>query len=377
MAPLGDQSAVPSNLNKDITAAAAKVLDSTDDVVFWTHHSLPVLSALLKNSGAYTQEEQASHLRFFQDSIIPNLGPQPRQTNQKYELVAHNGSPIEFSLNFSDASDHPAVRFSYEPRGSPDHISKPLGAYMHWFDQLKAEFAPSEEEKKVLTAALPHLPQIPDQLLAVDFKAHGKRAMKAYIGPGLKQVTAGIDPNRASIDAIKRLEPGGKDFATALDLFEEYRATCEKPATITMLGVDCIELAASPRIKVYTRTESSAFESIRDQVTLGGRRNDETTIEGLRILGEIWGLLLNEPEGNIDDSFAKPERNPSSMHSGLMISWELQVGKEAPDPKVYVPLWQFSDSNRQISTNLENVFKKWGWSWGTENKYSAAVDNAL
>ncbi|KFH41346.1 7-dimethylallyltryptophan synthase-like protein [Hapsidospora chrysogenum ATCC 11550] len=349
-----------------------------EDVVFWTKHTLHVLSALLRNSGAYTQDQQASHLDFFRDVIIPNLGPRPTQPNHKYELVTHNGSPVEFSLNFSGASEHPAVRFSYEPKGSADHVSKPLGAYMGWSEQLRAEFGPSAEDRRILATALPHLPQIPEQLLAVDFKTDGRRAMKSYIGPGIKQMTTGIDPNRASIDAIKRLEPGGEGFGPALDLFEEYRATCANPPTITMLGVDCIEPLAGARIKIYTRTESSASDSIRDQVTLGGRRSDETTTHGVRILRDIWSLLLNEKDdGNMDDSWAKPERNSPSMHSGLMISWELQLGKQVPEPKVYVPLWQFCDSNRQITANLEEVFKKWGWSWGTDHKYSAAVQDAL
>lgn len=377
MSPLNASEVAPSSLSSDIKAAVTKPLDGSEDVTFWSNHSLHVFSSLLKNSGAYTQEEQVSHLHFFKDLIIPNLGPRPTQPNHAYELVTHNGSPLEFSLNFSNASASPAVRFSYEPKGSADHISKPLGAYMHWFEQLRAEFGPSAEEKKILSAALPHFTQIPDQLLAVDFKGNGKREMKAYIGPGIKEMTAGIEPNRASIDAIKRLEPGGEGFAPALDIFEEYRATRERPAKITMLGVDCIAPEAGARIKMYTRTETNSFESIQDQVTLGGRRNDETTLEGLRILREVWGLLLNEPDTTIDDSFAKAERNPPSMHSGLMISWELQLGKDIPEPKVYVPLWQFSDSNRTISANIESIFKKWGWTWGTESKFSAAIEDAL
>lgn len=381
MAPIDVSPAVPttSTIEEPVKSAALaheESVQSVEDAAYWTNHSLHIITSLLKSSGLYNDEEQKSHLQFFKETIIPNLGPRPTQPNHAYELVTHNGSPLEFSLNFSTASEAPAVRFSYEPRGSSEHLSEPLGAYMGWFEQLRAEFGPSSEEKKMLSAALPHFPQVPDQLLAVDFKTGGKRAMKAYIGPGIKEMTTGIEPNRASIDAIKNLKPDGERFAPALDVFEEYRASRPTPAKITMLGIDCIEPQAGARIKMYTRTESNAFESIRDQVTLGGRRGDDTTTEGLQILSQIWHLLLNEKEAVAED-FSKPERNPPTMHSGLMISWEFQLDKDLPEPKVYVPLWQFSGSNREISANIENVFKKWGWSWGTEGKYSAAINDAL
>jgi DMATS type aromatic prenyltransferase len=348
-------------------------ISSEDDIAFWSNHCLPAFSSLLKSTGSYTPEQQASHVDFFKQHIIPNVGPRP--VSGAAYLLAHTGSILETSINFSDVGE-PIIRFIFQPweiTGIPEAIQ----ADMTWFHQLAAVFCVNEEEKAILKTKLPGLANIPQCLLGFDLHPT-KRSMKGYFAPLYKHLLTGENTDPIIFALLKRLEPLGPDFVPALSKLEAFREA-EPQRNIDVVGIDCIQPEAGARVKLYTRLTPGVnnFSHIQHQLTLGGRLTDATTLEGVELLRGIWHLLLDEPEDWAARDVSKPENEPPSPHSGIMISWEVQPGKDAPSPKLYVPLWKFSSSNRSIAERYERIFEKWGWDWGVNGGYTSAIRNAL
>jgi len=248
---------------------------------------------------------------------------------------------------------------------------------MTWFHQLASVFCVNEEQKSVLMTKMPGLADVPQCLLGFDL--HPDRwSMKAYFAPLYQHLLTGKNTDGVIFDLLKRLKPLGQGFAPALSKLESFREA-EPQRNIDVVGIDCIRPDAGARVKLYTRLTPSVnnFDHIRHQLTLGGRVTDQTTLEAVELLRGIWHLLLDEPEGFAESRDSKPENEPPTPHSGIMISWELQPGIDSPSPKVYVPLWKFSKGNGTIAEMYKQIFQKWGWSWGKDGRYGSAIEKAL
>ncbi|KAK7754512.1 hypothetical protein SLS62_003532 [Diatrype stigma] len=392
MATEASSSAV--NLENGVSVEPAPRATPISDDAYWSAQYLPVLSSLLRNAGSYTPEEQASHLRFIKDYVIPNVGPQPTSPDVIYVVSHFGSSTFEASINLNDKGK-PCVRFTFEPHGplandnttgSPTVSGYPykqvrdvagaIQADMGWFNELASElFILNEQDIATVNAMMPpSLARVPQYYIALDLNG-GQRQMKVYFCPLIKQMVTGLDSDEASFRVLNRLDPG---FAAPLQAISDFRAACEEPLAIQMIGIDCVAPEAGARVKLYTRTESNTMDNVRNHVTLGGRRNDETTLKGLEVLSEVWHLLLDEPQGLADPSVSKPVNDPTNIwHTSIIYSWEVQPRKALPDVKVYVPLWQYSRSNRAIAQNLEKVFEKQGWSWGIDGTYRRLLVDAF
>lgn len=354
-------------------------------MAFWTRHTKPVLTSLLKAVGSYTPEQQASHIRFLEEYIIPSMGRAPEKSRAR-SLLTPNGSPFETSLNHSD-NGKSSVRFCYEPvfPGSDGVTENPIpaiaekvGADLRWFNQFAAEFFPSEEDDAVLIEKMPKdTIRIPKVFLAFDLE-EDKRTMKAYFYPIIKYMTSKINSDRASFDLIRRLDPVGSSFGPALDLIEDYQKLLyQDPPLTVVIGIDCVSPEAGPRIKIYIEPQSNTWAVVQQHITLGGKLTDKSTLDGLAILRDMWNLMINEPEDReIDEHFAKevPETTPKS--SGACFSWELKPGEAIPDVKIYLSLPQYFKSDKAIAEAIEKVFRKRGWAWGVEGAYKKVVFDA-
>ncbi|SPJ75972.1 uncharacterized protein FTOL_05703 [Fusarium torulosum] len=365
----------------DSSAAKAK----EDGIAFWTNHTKPVLTSLLNSVGDYTPEQQASHLDFLDNYIIPTMGRAPVKSRAR-SLLTPNGSPFETSLNNSD-SGKSYVRFCYEPvfPGSDGVTENPIpriaervGADLHWFSQFANEFFPSEEDAAVLAEKMPKdTIRIPKVFLAFDLK-EDKQTMKAYFYPVIKYMTSKKNSDRAGFDLIRRLEPLGTSFGPALDIIEGYQKKLyQDPPLTVVIGIDCVSPEAGARVKIYIEPQSNTWEAVQEHVTLGGKLTDKTTLDGLAILRDMWNLLINEPEDReIDDKFSKEilEKKPGT--SGACFSWELKPGQDMPEVKVYVPLNQYFKNDKEVTEAMEKVFRKRGWAWGIEGTYGKIVSDA-
>lgn len=355
-----------------------------DGVAFWTKHTKPVLSSLLQAVGSYTPEQQASHLQFLEEYIIPTMGREPEKSRAR-SLLTPNGSPFETSLNHSD-NGKSYVRFCYEPvfPGSDGVTENPItaiaekvGADLRWFHQFAAEFFPSEADAAILKEQVPKdTIRIPKVFLAFDLLEE-KITMKAYFYPVIKYMTSKLNSDRAGFDLIRRLDPLGTSFGPALDLIEDYQKLLyQDPPLTVVIGIDCVSPEDGARIKIYIDPQSNTWGAVQQHVTLGGKLTDKTTLDGLAILRDMWNLLINEPEDKeIDSHFAKEVLKPKPSSSGACFSWELKPGQTTPDVKIYVPLEQYFKTDKAIAEAIEKVFRKRGWAWGVEGAYKKIISD--
>lgn len=355
--------------------------DNGNGIPFWRKQFRHFLSTLLEDVGSYTPEQQASHLQFLEECILPAFGPEPAETKAR-SLLTPNGTPLEASINLNE-SRQPCVRFTFEPFTLPGkryedtpvpRIAEAIGADTRWLKQFADAFFETEVEANAVLEKMPKdTLNLPRCVLAFDLDG-GKRSMKAYFYPIIRDIASGINCNNACIDLLKQLEPMGQGFKPALDYIEQYKPLRDQPAIVQVMGLDCIDPAQGARVKMYMNPHNT-FESVWDHVTFGGKKTDETTLEGLRVLREMWHLFINEPEP-VDDSFSKALNVPKSGHKGMVMSWEVRPGHEIPDTKVYVPLFQYFSSDRAVGENLGKAFKMRGWKWGTDGSYEATLAKA-
>lgn len=290
--------------------------------------------------------------------------------------MAHTGSVLENSMNFSDTGK-PMLRFIFQPMGI-EGIPEAVGADMGWFHQTASVFCLSEDEKKTLKEKVPQLSSIPQYLIGFDLDPE-ERAFKAYFAPMYKHILYNADTDNLIYDLVKSLKPLGDGLKPALSKIEDFRAA-EPQRPVDCIGIDCIKPELGARFKLYTRLPESKnnFSFVKHQMTLGGRiASDETLMEGIEVLRGIWHLLFDEPEGFAEEDRCKKEKQvEGSPHFGLLLSWEMQPGKESPIPKLYVPLWKFASGNKAIADNYHKIFQKWGWSWGEGDKYRNTIERA-
>ncbi|KAF4456168.1 Tryptophan dimethylallyltransferase 2 [Fusarium austroafricanum] len=366
--------------SSDMSVARAR----QDGIAFWTKHTKPVLASLLKSVGEYTPEQQASHLKFLDNYIIPSMGHAPEPSRAR-SLLTPNGSPFETSLNTSD-SGKSYVRFCYEPvfPGSDDVTEDPIpriaektGADLRWFNQFTAEFYPSEDDARILAEKMPKdTIRIPKVFLAFDLK-EDKQTMKAYFYPVIKWMTSKQNSDRAGFDLIRRLDPLGPAFGPALDMIERYQKKLyQEPPLTVVIGIDCMSPAEGARVKIYIEPQSNTWEAVQQHVTLGGQLADKTTLEGLATLHDMWNILINEPEDKeIDEKFSKEILQKKPDTSGACFSWELKPGQDIPEVKIYVPLNQYFKNDKEAIDALEKVFRKRGWAWGVDGTYKKIVSD--
>lgn len=349
---------------------------TAEDIDFWTKHCIPTFS-LLKSTGSYTDEQIASHIDFVKNHVIPCVGPRPK-SGADY-LLAHTGSIIEISVNFTD-SGKPIVRFIFQPHNTGD-IPQAIGADMIWADQLAKVFCATEEEMPILRSKLPpSIGRIPQCLLGFDLHPE-RRGLKVYYSPLCKRLITGDQTDNLVFESLKNLKPLGDGLVPALDKLKAFRDSVgEEVGTIDVIGVDAINPQQGARIKIYTRMPpgQNSFDKVEHHLTLGGRINSETVNKQIELLRGVWHLLLDEQQGFTERLESKPELGNRDAHSGIMVSWEVQPGKAEPSPKLYVPLWKFSNNNKAIAENYQEIFEKWSWKTGNEPHWHlSAIEGAL
>ncbi|KAF9871509.1 tryptophan dimethylallyltransferase [Colletotrichum karsti] len=345
------------------------------DQQFWAIRCAESLDSLMKAAGSYTPAQRAAHLRLLSELVIPSLGPHPTNAPTKPLLTA-NGSPFEPSWNITDSGSS-SIRFSFEPLGrhggtpSDPFAQKMIPALLpalqmfghgvdtRWFEQFASALFLDEFETKVALEKLGPDHRAPTAFLAFDLDG-AKAVFKTYFFPVLKHIATGASTESITFNAIRSLSPGGDRLAPAVNATEEYFKNAPFPIPVEMIALDCIDPAAGARAKVYARTQSNAFDVVRQVVTLGGQVKDETTLEGLEAMRSIWHLLHNEAEPYADD-FNKQPKVMETLHKGICYGFELKPGSQWPEVKSYVPLWQYADNDAVIAANLAKAFKSRGW----------------
>lgn len=218
-------------------------------------------------------------------------------------------------------------------------------------------------EKTSLPVPLDAYKRCPQFNYAVDMVGE-KRNLKIYAIPLAKALATERDSLDVCFDAIRSLEPCGPELGPVADALQDYlKNRCSGPMSCDYIGVDAADPKKS-RVKLYiSSSQLNSFDFIRSVFTLGGVAMDKTRLRGLEVLHSIWPLLVgagDEGDKELSDSANTPVKMLPFFLGCLYFSFEWRAGDSLPQVKLYLPLWQYHNDDRQIANAIAGVLKKLG-----------------
>ncbi|KAG5979909.1 hypothetical protein E4U55_004632 [Claviceps digitariae] len=332
----------------------------------WWHSTGPIFAALLKTAG-YHVHDQYRHLGIFKKHIIPSLGVFQVEGKPRWQsILTRYGIPLELSLNLTNS----VVRYTYEPiheaTGTEEDpynafafsenfqklVQLQPGSDLEWFNYFNNELVLNRTESANLQRNGLAAQQIRTQrLLALDLK--GKQfALKAYYYPHLKSVATGVSTHDLIFRSVHKLSQKHIGIQPALQVLNDYIAS--RNDSVEAAGAECSAIharifscdlvdPAKSRIKMYWLVKTVSLSEMEDLWTMGGRRNDPSTMEGLDMVRELWDLL-DIPSGFV-------EYPTSDLHLGAipdeqlssMVNYTLHNGNPMPEPQLYFAVFGMND----------------------------------
>ncbi|KAG5924168.1 hypothetical protein E4U42_004734 [Claviceps africana] len=347
----------------------------------WWHSTAPMFAALLHTAG-YHVHDQYRHLGIFKKHIIPYLGPYPAQGRQTWaSVLTRYGIPFELSLNCLDS----VVRYTYEPinerTGTDDDPHNAMailesiqrlvqiqpGIDLAWFSYFKNELVLSASESASFerngSAKLPIRTQ---NKLALDLKGN-QFALKVYFYPQVKAAATGVSAHDLIFGSVAKLSQKHATIQPAFEVLCEYVDSRNRSAEAggpygalgaRLLSCDLLDPAKS-RVKIYLLEQTVSLSAMEDLWTLGGRRTDPSTMDGLEIVRELWDLLqipsgfMEYPESDLRLGQVPDEQLPS------MANFTLHHGNPIPEPQVYFTVFGMRDVH--VTNALTVFFQKHGY----------------
>ncbi|KAK9440235.1 hypothetical protein VB005_04856 [Metarhizium brunneum] len=373
------------------------------DLGFWMRHSISPLIAFLRAAG-YSAADQGEHIRILCEHVLPNIGPRPTALHPIKSSLTNSGSPIELSLNL--CSGKPTVRYCAEVLGSTwskdgdiyavetvqkclTSLCAELGFSRRWSDRLLGAFTPTAEEAKrsqenlqkwmasLLPPGLETKPVSRLPFAAFAFDLDGPRALpKLYVSPKVKEIGSGSSTNETIWNLLRNLEPPIN--SKAVEAISDFLLEGVVSPSIDMLSIELVdeEDLHRARVKMYIHTTTNSFNTVRQCLTLGGRRRDETTMKGLETLKTIWHLMMQEKD-QVADDYEKPVNDAVQQAMKLFFSLEITPGKDLPEVKLYVPVFAYMKSDADTVENFEIMLKQCNQEWASSGRYRDMFETAL
>ena len=359
--------------------------------------------ALLLDHAGYDGGEQLRHLVFYYHCIVPALGRGPdalgRPKNWQSFMTDHF-SPVEFSWDWGHGKERTVIRFSIEPVGTYvgtsldpcnrfamqqvlhqcqhllpqcdlslfNYLSKemlsydpplhdsPLPSYSVWTEHQSRTFIAFDLGKDGVMLKVYFMPI---------FKA---RAAKQSTWTVVKQSLRGLS-RRFSLDLLL-------PAMDALQLFLTHSSEDKKLET-EIFAIDCVAPARS-RFKIYMRTQSTSFHSMRKIMTLGGMVADPAaSSSALEELKALWDLILSNGMGE-DAAVNEDAWLPQQSHrtAGILYYFDIKQGQALPGVKVYIPVRHYAQSDSAVVEGLQRYFESRSRSQDVQ-RYLAALKSIL
>ncbi|KAG6353561.1 hypothetical protein INS49_005523 [Diaporthe citri] len=326
-----------------------------------------------------------------QSVVPPDLAPNSaadfwwRLCHMAHEAVA----PVEFSVNYVSTREEGVMRFQMEPLtavSGPHTVAddpsgkkavasmlssfeQVLDVDLKWAWQLLDKFMVTspdevsrlrEAEKTSLPPPLDLYQRTPQFNFAFDLSPDGK-SMKAYFLPLAKSLATGKSALDHCLDAVRSLDPHGEGLSAVAHLLHEFlTVSCPGRMSCDYLGIDSTAPENS-RVKLYVSSQQhNSFDFVKNVFTLGGRASDQTTLRGVEFLQSIWHLLVNGEAGKLLDHSDRPPKQLPFFLGCLYFSFEWRTGDRLPLVKIYIPQWQYAQSDRRIADNISNALRKLG-----------------
>ena len=366
-----------------------------EDTRFWWATTGFALATLLSNAG-YSIESQYRHLMFFISCVIPELGPAPHaegQTPRWKSFMTDDGTPIELSWDWGSKNSAPSIRYSIEPIGRDAGTpTDPLNEYaglrlfrklhhilpntnLEWFNHFSQELLIFDRAGMKNNEA--RNPEKHESRFFVAYDIHENDIIvKAYFFPAFKAMQTGQSKLTVVADAITRLPNYRASDFQAFDALRKYMML-EGPRDTRLeaeiFAIDCTRPADS-RLKLYVRSRSTTFDSIRATMTLCGQIHGSRTDQGLEELRDLWNLVL----GRDDDPFPSDMELPHAEHrtAGILYYFEIRPGKALPTPKIYIPVRHYGRDDYSIYEGL-SAYLRSRQQGVAEKKYGRALTSML
>ncbi|KAF2711257.1 aromatic prenyltransferase [Pleomassaria siparia CBS 279.74] len=316
---------------------------------------------------AYSQELVGVHSTFFQNVILPRLGPHPKGSTVINALpwksfMNDDYTPIEFSWSWSAKGGLPVLRFGVEIiRRNPTLRTRQPDVD----DNLALVAQLSEQDSGIHLQWLQHfanaLSPIDTQAWAASQEGHSSRmflAFELYNSPKVKgYIILGPETPQASITTIelvarslRTLPSGTSELMQSFNSIHQYLENLDatEQARTEMLAIDCID-PKKARIKIYLRSPRTSFDSVLQMICLGGRLQpwSNSSIHALRTL---WKLTLS-----LNDAVSDADPLPSKSHrtAGIIYYFDIRIGASVPACKVYIPVKHYGQDDQKIATGFQ------------------------
>ncbi|KAI0904216.1 aromatic prenyltransferase [Ustulina deusta] len=350
------------------------------NVRFWWQLTGYHLAHMVDAAG-YTIERQYEILLFHYHWIIHQLGPAPGTDGRPKwnSLMAHEGSPLEYSWKWNTSGSEPDIRYSWEPFNPGDSSTEdPLNhALSIDYMQHVTEILPDVD----FTWANHFLAEIEEGsravskfLHAVEFHRSRSFLLKSYFLPPSVKLLLEDGDSKAIEEWNRAIGTLGTNNASRDIMMDFLAKNSEGQMMIpTALAMDDIRPSQS-RLKLYFKTSHTSISSLREIMTMGGTIDVlEANIQDIRSLIEtILGLPKDYPE-----DFNMPLADPVGetwIHSKDLVGcfvyfFDIAPGRDKPDVKFYLPTRRYGPDDLNIALRLTD--------WMTARGRGAYCDDYL
>ena len=360
---------------------------------FWWTKTGSLLATLL-HQAEYQVTAQYEILLFYFLVLVPELGPRPNSSggfSQWKSFMTDENIPMELSWEWGLGDDSPSVRLSIEPigldAGTPRNILNQYATnhivnnvqrifpstdlrLFHHFSRELLTYNLEREDKDTSLATAGHRSR---SFIAFDF---GKTStmLKAYFLPVFMAREIGQSTIALISQAIARLaKVEGLEYP-GYDILSDYLQTSPEGLRLEaeMFSIDCVSPAFS-RLKVYLRSRSTSFRSVRANMTLDGKLKSRDLDKGMAELEKLWRMvLLPARHANADQELPHKDHRTA----GNLYYYDIKPGKLAPTPRLYIPVRHYGESDTAIVEGLTRYLKTRGQD-RTTDRYLKALQTAL
>lgn len=361
-------------------------LSEMDDYSFWSETLGQSLVTLLQTS-QYADHEQRYYLRWFERWILPAMGPRPTGGKPHYaSSFTHDGSPLEYSLNWKEKKTGQTIRFCMEPSNARSGtVADPLNqqAADEFLSQMKeakdvpgldltrfhlflSETNVSDEAVDEVSSKNPPGRPLTRVLLAFDMEPGSSIVAKAYFLPHLRTICTGTPVKTIVFDAILKCNgPSGSydaPVAALNDFIESFQPEDAEAPQVFMLSNDCVVDSPASRVKVYVDASVTTLTKAKNVLNLGGRIAGPTMEGALRAVGDFWCHLfrLDSSMKDIGETEVLPVDGAKCVFVFEMRP--AQDGQKAPEieVKMHMPPSWFGKTDEGICQVLSSWFQKHG-----------------
>ncbi|KAI5868213.1 aromatic prenyltransferase [Durotheca rogersii] len=329
------------------------------DIEFWWQVTGYHLAKMVEAAG-YPIERQYEVLLFHYHWIVPRLGPAPGADGlPKWKaLMAHDGSPLEYSWKWNTTNSLPEVRYSWEPYNpGADSTANPRNHEVS-LDYMKhiSKVVPQAD----FTWARHFLSEIEtgdrptsNFLHAVEFHRKKPFDLKSYFLPRATKLLEGGDSGvmKEWDDAVVKLDPKNP----TREVLRKFLKTNPEGQALSpvVLAMDDVSPSKS-RLKMYFLTSHTSFKALRQIMTLGGLVDiPEESLQEIRsLITTILGLPEDFPEDAntpVQPPIGKSWVETENLFECFVYFFDIAPQNGVPDVKFYLPTRRYGPDDLAIA----------------------------